>query len=220
VSETDAEFAAPDRRAALKARHRAEILDAARSLIAERGGPTFSVDELADRADLSRRTIFNHFASLDEVVLTLCIELLDVVIDRFAEAAAATPVGDGSPAAIFDELAQALAATDLVGSIAALSRTLGADPTRNGSDARSQQLTQEAFAQVAGRLTHDIARRNPGADPLDIELLVSSLLGGVTVIARHWLIRCGGSVSDESRAEWNALLDHLTDTVRGGYPPA
>jgi len=51
-----------DRRAALKAKHRAAILQAARDLVDERGGRGFSVDELAARADVARRTVFNHFS--------------------------------------------------------------------------------------------------------------------------------------------------------------
>lgn len=61
-----------DRRAALKAKHRAAILQAARDLVDERGGREFSVDDLAARADIARRTVFNHFASLDEVLLAVC----------------------------------------------------------------------------------------------------------------------------------------------------
>jgi TetR/AcrR family transcriptional regulator, regulator of autoinduction and epiphytic fitness len=209
--------AATDRRTALKARHRGDILDAARSLIAERGGPAFSVDELAERADVSRRTIFNHFASLDDVVLTVCTEVLDVVVERFAEAAAATRVGDGSRSAMFDELAHTLKAADLAGSIATLGRMLGGGAV---DDVRAQQVTQDAFAQTGGRLSRYVEAHNPGADPLDVELLVSSLLGGVSVIAKHWLISTGGRMDAAARADWDALLDRLIHSVRSGYLPA
>ncbi|MGW6228038.1 helix-turn-helix domain-containing protein, partial [Cellulosimicrobium cellulans] len=63
---------ATDRRAALRARHRRAIVDAAASLMEENGGARFTVDELAARADVARRTIFNHFASLDDVVVEVC----------------------------------------------------------------------------------------------------------------------------------------------------
>ncbi|MEK8226313.1 TetR/AcrR family transcriptional regulator [Oerskovia sp. M15] len=71
-----------DRRAALKARHRRAIVDAAAALIGESGGTDFSVDELAGRADVSRRTVFNHFGSLDEVVTEVCSEVVGAALDR------------------------------------------------------------------------------------------------------------------------------------------
>ena len=75
--------ATPDRRTELKARYRQAILDAADSLICERGKPQFSVDELAERADVSRRTVFNHFSSLDDVIMTTCTQVLRATVDEF-----------------------------------------------------------------------------------------------------------------------------------------
>ena len=109
-----------DRRAALKAKHRAAILQAARDLIDERGGRDFSVDDLAARADIARRTVFNHFASLDEVLLAVCEQELSVIIDRFLADMARTPVGDGSRASMFDELESAARGADLAPAIASM----------------------------------------------------------------------------------------------------
>jgi TetR/AcrR family transcriptional regulator of autoinduction and epiphytic fitness len=206
--------AAPDRRVALKERHRQAIIDAAGQLIAERGSPRFSVDELAARADVSRRTVFNHFASIDDVVLTVCTDVLGVVIDTFAAAAAATPVGDGSRAAMFDEIAQTLRATDFVSAIAALAPAVGSE-----DDPRAQQFMQEALARTARSLAVEVERRTPGADPLDVELLVSSLLNGVAVISKHWVVRTGIALDVPGRRAWATLLDHLIDSVQSGYLP-
>lgn len=96
--------ATPDRRAELKARYRRAILDAADSLIRERGNPQFSVDELAERADVSRRTVFNHFSSLDDVIMTTCARVLSATVDEFRAATASTPRGDGSRVDLFDEI--------------------------------------------------------------------------------------------------------------------
>ncbi len=204
-----------DRRAALKARHRRAILDAASVLITERGGARFSVDELAERADVSRRTVFNHFASLADVVLTACTEVLTVVVDDFQAAAAATPVGDGSRAAMFEEIAQALRASDLPGAIRYMANALG---EINEGDPRAQQLVQEAFSRTATHLAAELRRRNPGADPLDVELLVSSLVQGVVVIAKHWVLHTDRTDPDAT-AVWDGLLSRLIDSVRAGYMP-
>jgi TetR/AcrR family transcriptional regulator of autoinduction and epiphytic fitness len=80
----------------LKARHRRAILDAATELIDRHRAARFSVDQLAERADVSRRTIFNHFTSIDEVVTTVCTETLGVVIERFRAVVTADPDGPGT----------------------------------------------------------------------------------------------------------------------------
>ncbi len=202
----------------MKARHRAAILAAASALIAERGGPSFTVDDLAERADVARRTVFNHFAGLDDVLLTVCDETLGVLVDEFVSTVAGVPVGDGSPAAMFDELAAAVRASDLPSAILAVLRVLHAEgPAR----ARATDLTDAAFARAVDRMVAEVGRRNPAADPLEVELLVTFVLHGVAVIARPW-VDSGLHRTDRvaAEAEWSALLDRLLDRLRTGYAPA
>ncbi|MFZ7088953.1 TetR/AcrR family transcriptional regulator [Curtobacterium sp. RRHDQ10] len=205
-----------DRRAALKARHRDAIVDAARELVDERGGPTFTVDELATRADVARRTVFNHFTSLDEIMLTVCEHALSDVVDAFLARIDRTPVGDGSRAAMFDEIASAMRASDLVTAISTMVRILG-KPEK--TDDRAGALTQSAFARVSGRLLAEVGRRHPGVDALDAELLVDSLMGGLVVIASHWVETTNGMTGTSARAAWDTLLDRLIVSVRTGYLP-
>lgn len=204
----------PDRRGATKARHRRAILDAANELMAERGGPRFTVDELAERADVARRTVFNHFASIDDVVLTSCTEVLGVVIENFQEAGAATPIGDGSRSSLFEELATTLQSTDLPHAIATLARALGQPDV---TDPQGIPLVREAFALTSEQLSLEISRRHTAADQLEVELLTSSLLHGLAVIAMHWLRETDAVVTDDSRATWHALLDRLITSIRSGY---
>ena len=110
----------PDRRAELKARHRQAILDAADALIRERGKPRFSVDELAQRADVARRTVFNHFSSLDDVILTACTQVVSGAVEEFRATTAALPVGDGSRVALFDEITATVRNMDLPTGVAYL----------------------------------------------------------------------------------------------------
>lgn len=205
-----------DRRAALKAKHRAAILQAARDLIDDRGGREFSVDDLAARADIARRTVFNHFASLDEVLLAVCEQELSVIIDRFLADMARTPVGDGSRASMFDELESAARGADLASAISSMYRILG-DPGKD--DPKAAVLTQTAFSRVTERLRDEVARRYPAADPLDAALLVESLMSGIVVIAEHWLTTDGPAIDDRSVAAWDALLARLVHSVRSGYMP-
>jgi len=192
----------PDRRAALKAKHRQAILDAADALIAERGAPRFSVDELAERADVSRRTVFNHFSSLDEVVMTACTRVLTGAVDEFRAATAATPVGDGSRASLFAEIIQAMQGIDLPAVVSYLWGVLGDD----GGDPRSHSLIQDVFTRVTEQLSIEMAERSPATDPLE-------------VVARHWITRTGAVVDADSRDVWADLLDRVTTSIRAGYGP-
>jgi TetR/AcrR family transcriptional regulator of autoinduction and epiphytic fitness len=207
---------ATDRRTALKARTRRSILDAADGLIRERRGSPFTVDELAERADVSRRTVFNHFGSLDDVVLSICTERLNEVIHQVQEVASATPVGDGTRASMFDELALTLRGADLPSAITYLAGALG--PLAEGNDPRAQALAEEAFSRVADHLATELLRRYPGSDLLDVRLLVSSLVHGVAVIALHWATSTDPAAPD-ARAAWDALVDRLIHSVRAGYMP-
>ncbi|ROP61007.1 TetR family transcriptional regulator [Curtobacterium sp. ZW137] len=207
-----------DRRAALKAKHRAAIVQAARDLVEERGGRGFSVDELAARADVARRTVFNHFSSLDEVLLTVCEEVLSVIIDRFLADMANTPVGDGTRSSMFDEIESAARGADLARAIVRMKSIIG-EPD-DVADARAAILTQTAFSRVTERLRVEVRRRHPAADALDAALLVESLMSGIVVIAEHWLQTTGPRLDQEALDHWDALLARLVHSVRSGYMPA
>ena len=203
-----------DRRTTLKARHRRAILDAARALISDGGTPRFSVDQLAERADISRRSIFNHFASIDDVVTTVCTEELGVVIDSFRQQVTTSPVGLGGRASAFETVVAALRATDVPGTIAFLWRALG------GFDAggpRPQGIFQATFSRTTVDLARELAERNADLDTLDAELLVSSLIHGTEVIAQHWIAATHAATDDAARELWHELLDRLVASLRAGY---
>ena len=204
-----------DRRAALKARHRAAILAAAEALITEHEGTDFGVDELALRADVARRTVFNHFGSLDEVMLAVCTDALTVVVEGFHAAVASAPVGDGSRASMLDELAVALHESDLPTAIATVHRVIATASLRD----RAADFARAGFSRTGDVLRQEVARRNPAADDLDVDLLVGSLMSGLAVIARRWTDRTGATLDDAARAEWDQLLARLLHSVRSGYMP-
>jgi AcrR family transcriptional regulator len=204
----------PDRRARLKARHREAILDAADSLIRERGKPQFSVAELADRADVSRRTVFNHFSSLNDVIMTTCVRLLSVTVDEFRAATKATPAADGSLGALFDEITSAIRAIDLPTVVAYLCGVLVAD----GESGRSEHVLGEVFTRTTDKLTTELIERSPAIDEFEVAVLVSSLMNGVAVVSGHWIARTEGRLDESSRALWNDLLERLIKSIRTGYP--
>jgi AcrR family transcriptional regulator len=204
---------APDRRAELKARHREAILDAADALIRERGKPRFSVDELAQRADVARRTVFNHFSSLDDVILTTCTRLLSKVVDEFRTTAAAIPVGDGSRGSLFEQITTTLRDIDLPTVVAYLWGVLASE----GDDKRSHNAVQEVFTRASEQLSTEMAQRSAELDEFEVAILVSSLMNGIAVVSRYWVIESGAALDDASRALWDKLLDRLITNVGAGY---
>jgi AcrR family transcriptional regulator len=203
---------APDRRADLKARHRQAILDAADALIRERGRPQFSVDELAERADVSRRTVFNHFSSLDEVVMLTCTRVISDAVEEFRAATAATPVG-GSPAAVFEEIVSVVGGMDLPPVVAYLWGVLAAD----GEDVRTHRPLDYVFSRATEDLAADLAGRGSEDEAFEVEILVSSLMNGVAVVARQWILRTGAALDPDSRAVWDELFQRLLAAVGNGY---
>ena len=203
----------PDRRAELKARHRLAILDAADALIRERGKPRFSVDELAERANVARRTIFNHFSSLDDVILTTCTRVLRTVVDEFRETAAALPVGDGSRASLFNEITASLRAIDLPSVVSYLWGVLAEE----GDAGRSANAVQQVFTRTSEQLAVEMAARSSELDEFDVAILVSSLMNGIAVVSRYWMVETGATLDDASRARWDELIDRLITNVSTGY---
>jgi len=203
---------ATDRRAALRARHRRAIVDAAASLMEENGGARFTVDELAARADVARRTIFNHFASLDDVVVEVCEDVLGTVVDALGASAADPGTDRTTP---LDDVTAALRGTDLVGPMAYLTRALGGTATE--PTPRVTTMVVRTFTHLAERLVAETTRRHPDVDPLEIEMLVGALMAGVLVIQRRWWAATGAADDDASRRVWADLLDRLVDRVRAGW---
>ncbi|PRY67694.1 TetR family transcriptional regulator [Glaciihabitans tibetensis] len=206
---------APDRRAELKARHRQAILNAADSLIRERGKPRFSVDELAKRADVARRTVFNHFSSLDDVIMTTCTRVVSDAVEEFRATTAAMPVGDGSRVALFDEITATLRNMDLPTVVAYLWRVLS-DEDNAG---KSQMAVQDVFTRTTEQLSAEMAQRSRELDEFEVAVMVTSLMNGIAVVCRYWMVQTGAELTEASRKVWDDLLDRLITSVRAGYAP-
>jgi len=208
---------ASDRRAVNKARYRDAILDAARQLIAERGGPQFSVDELAERADVSRRTVFNHFVSVDEILLTLCTDLLAVLIDGIVAQLKAAPGTEIDLHALLGEIENAMRAPALVHAINEILTILGES---DGPSSRADALKQIAFNRIAREMVDEIALHIGSADPLEIEILLGSVMAGMIVIADRWVAATAAAMDPPSLREWDRLVTLLFTRLRSGYGSA
>ncbi|MEV3936067.1 TetR/AcrR family transcriptional regulator [Glycomyces sp. NPDC049804] len=201
--------AAFDRRAALKAKSRKAILDAADRLMRERRSTGFSVDELAAAADVSRRTVFNHFDSLEAVVTAAAGRMLVDIVDAMEAEAAARP---GESATVLGDLAAAGSADHLVPTVAYLIEVLGG--MEQAPSERGAVLMQRAIALFTAQISAVITRRHPRVPERQAAFLVAAFSGGLLGLVEHWAAATGGTDTPASRRTWNDLLAELVEVLR------
>lgn len=214
-----------DRRVALKARHRQAIVDAAAALIAETGGLRFTIDDLARRADVSRRTVFNHFASVDDIVAEVFGDVIGTLVASYERESATPTAGrgrgpggeDDGRAQVFDELARAVRSTDLVAPMAFLTQSLRSHDEHSPAIAAVLVRVLDA---ARSRLAAAVLARHPAADVLDVDLLVNAVVSGFLVLHRHWDAQTGAVDDEPSRAAWAVLVDRLLDRTGRGFATA
>ena len=210
-----------DGRAALREQRHRAILDAARTLAAEHGADGFTIDRVAALASVSRRTVFNHFAGLDQLLVAVCEQILaEVTSDLLAGVDCGTahlPSGEDNGRAALDAVCEATRGVDLPTAIVAITQVLGGPDV---ADERADGISRTAFELVAGRLRERLARRAPDLDPLDLELTLTMLSTGLSAIARHWIDAHPHLTPDlppDARADWDRLLDRLLLRLRVGH---
>lgn len=201
---------APNRREALKARHRQAILAAAQQLVRQRGGRGFGVADLAERADVSPRTIFNHFDSLEDVVLATCADEIAAVVDRFNRITAPRP----SAAGALETITAAMRDTDIPRAISYFWQALAGSPC-GGS--KQLEFFAAVFTRAERALSAAAQRSYPHADPLQLELLAGTLVHGLAIIANQWIEATGGGLDTASRRTWNDLFERFVASVAGGF---
>ncbi|NYE36202.1 AcrR family transcriptional regulator [Nocardioides cavernae] len=208
------------RRASRDERHRA-LVDAARALASEHGAHGFTVDRVAAAAGVSRRTVFNHFAGLDQLLVAVCEQVLaEVTTDLLAgvdRLTAELPPGEAGSRAAVDAVGEACRGVDLPTAIVTIHHLLGGP---RELDERAAGISRTAFEHVGGRLRSRLLERAPGLDPLDLELALALLTNGLALIAGHWLEQHPDLTTDvppAARADWDRLLDRLLHRLRVGH---
>lgn len=180
--------------------------------MSERSSREFSVDELAARAEVSRRTVFNHFPSIDDVVIAVFGIELGGVVERLAS----IPVHPAGPgASIFDELAETVRTTDLVTPMVYLTRVLGGDEPE--PTPKQTLMAARTFTEISTGLAAEMSRRHPGTDALLINLLVGALTSGLLVIYQEWFTRCGAFDTAQTRSHWARLVERLLESLETGF---
>lgn len=215
-----------DRREALKLGNRRAIVAAAAVLADARGLDGFTVNDLAERAGLSRRTIFNHFATVDDAVYA---SFADRISGLYADVE--RDLGDrrfATLAEAFEAFAEAVRRVDVIGTVREGLAPLGPTACEPAVPSSAVPDRREVWAM---RITDGIVRecatslqdRLDDADPLQIRLLVDLLVATVKTCVEQWFQSTDGELSARGRREWDRLLEAALSRLRHGFgdrPPA
>ncbi|SFB21775.1 transcriptional regulator, TetR family [Nocardioides alpinus] len=210
-----------DRRSHLRGQRHAAIVEAARALATEHGADGFTVEGVATVAGVSRRTVFNHFSGIDQLLVAVCEQIFTEVTVELLESldrgTASLPQGAAGSRAALDALCESTRSVDLPAAIATVHRVLGRpDP----ADERADTIARTALEHVVGRLRERLVARAPGVDALDLELTLTLLTSGLAAIGQRWVEDHHDLPTDvptSARTDWDHLLDRLLHRLRTGY---
>jgi AcrR family transcriptional regulator len=187
---------------------RAQLLDAALDVFVTHGYHAAAMDEIAERAGVSKPVLYQHFPSKFELYIALldssCDDLLQGVREALDSATANKERVGATMAAFYDYVAGAKAAFRLV-----FESDLTNDPYVRE---RVDRVTNESAAMVAEVIAEDTALPADAA-----ELLAVSLVGMAQVSARYWVAHESSTIDQETAV---ALVSGLAWRGIRGYPVA
>lgn len=164
------------------------LVKAAYALFAEKGYSSTTMDEIAARAGLSRRTAFRYFTAKDELVFPLRDERL-VMLEKLLQ-----PTAGEMPFETVRRACLALARhyQDDRARMLAQWRIVEAEPALVGRELHHDRLSESALerAFMGGRKDTPRARRRA-------RVRASAVIGAVRATLREWLE--GGAITDLAR---------------------
>jgi AcrR family transcriptional regulator len=175
---------------------RLQLLRAAQDVFVAQGFHAAAMDDIADRAGVSKPVLYQHFPGKRELYLALLEQQSDELADRVAQAMAGTDDNrqrvDGAVGAYFDFI-------DAEGEAF---RLVFESDLRNDSEVRAvvDRGTRACVEAIA-----DVIAADTGADRERALLLASGLTGLAETSARWWLARKGTVSRDEAVALMAAL---------------
>lgn len=206
----------PSRRAEQRAQVRTAVLDAAAAFIAEGDPSKYNADALAARAGIARRTIFNHFGSLDEVIAGVCLREMTMINEGVRAAVLAAPAADQDPVSsqqLFTELASALCQVESAGVILFI-RDAGRFQSSRHAVHSSGGST---FLGASEQLVDVLLAKYPSAVRLEVMLIVGAVVHGYVTISGLWLTEAERAGESPDLAGWEVLLDQLLSGAWAGW---
>jgi AcrR family transcriptional regulator len=160
-----------------RAATRAAITAAARALTAERGLNGYTVEEVCERAGISRRTFFNYFPTKEDAIIGHADDDIPTdVIAEFIEGGASSPPGGISPTLFQDLVRLSLRLSeDMAGSEEETRQLIAVVKKEPQLILRIIGITEQREAQFA----RDVARREGVAADHPVVQMAVVLLGTI-----------------------------------------
>lgn len=189
-----------------RSERRAQLLDAAQSVFVARGYHAAAMDEIADRAGVSKPVLYQHFPGKLELYLALLDEHCDT-LERHVREALARPAADNKDLV----MATIGAYYDFVGREGAAFRMVFESDLTSVPQVRSR-LDSVEFA--CAEAIADVISADTGLDDESAMLLGVALAGMAQITARHWVGQEGG-MDQEAAAQ---LIGALAWRGVGSFP--
>lgn len=195
----------PSRRELNKAATRDAIANAALDFLRRSELNSFTVDDVAAAAGVSRRTFFNYFSSVEAAVASFTQNYLDQVIVELEARPADEPVLESAQIA--------LSAVGSARNLAILAETFALT-----QDPQLGRFQLQAWEECSLKIT-DVARHRlpPDTDELYLYALVGAVTGSCRAAFQVWFHKHGTNVTDESLADLRGFLDSTISHIRNGF---
>ncbi|WP_443095939.1 TetR/AcrR family transcriptional regulator [Rothia koreensis] len=189
----------------MRAQNRDAIASAAADLVLRVGPSRLTVDELADRAGVSRRTVFNHFSSIEEAAFARVNDNFDRLVEDFAPDSAGTP--ETMSTSVSQALTEFVLRADVLEVIRDSVATAGRMVDRQGMDTWGQA----SIERMIHRLVAIVESLYPQAPAMHIHILCRVLVQTICVALHEALGDDGrGSSLAEARDKVREALEYLT----------
>jgi len=157
---------------------RHQLIDVARSLFAERGYEGASIEEIAQRANVSKPVVYEHFGGKEGLYAVVVDREMSALLDRITSSLTNNRFRPRLEQVTLALLTYVEERTDGF-------RLLIRDSPSSITSGTYATLLNDAVSQVASILAGDFSRR--GLDPELAPLYAQALVGSVTMTAQWWL---------------------------------
>jgi AcrR family transcriptional regulator len=184
---------------------RRQLLSAAQEVFVENGYHAAAMDEIADRAGVSKPVLYQHFPGKLELYLALLDQHVDDMVSRVREALASTHENKLRVQATFQ------AFFDFVSSQGEAFRLVFESDLRNVAPVRQRV---ERSLQECAEMVSALIQEDTGCTSDEAHLLGVGLVGMAEVSARYWVTTHGSIPKDAAEQ----LLARLAWRGISGFP--
>jgi AcrR family transcriptional regulator len=175
---------------------RLQLLRAAQEVFVAQGFHAAAMDDIADRAGVSKPVLYQHFPGKRELYLALLEQQVDELADRVAQAMAGT---DDNRARVVGAVG---AYFDFIDAEGEAFRLVFESDLRNDDDVRA---TVDRGTRACVEAIAEVIAADTGADPERALMIASGMTGLAETSARWWLASKGSVTRDEAVSLMAAL---------------